>query len=220
MKSPRTIHALLLVLAALSLTAACSDGNGVLNPDQGNVRVVLTADSAATAGSTGDGGALADPLSGGATAPTGVLHDGDDDDGDRGDDILSRLAEANVTFASLLARNVDGQLIDLAVELPRTVNLLALMDGGEVTLPTGTLPPGMYDQIVVVITQVEFVFQSGGKIALTPPGGGWTRIVRVTPFEVIEGETTTIELRFRPWQAFRDLGGEFQFFPDFDCRKR
>ena len=224
MKSSCRIAALLLALAALALFAACSEGNDVLNSGQGNVRVVLTASGTSTAAASTDSGAPLAPGSTGTSGPSSVAwHDGDDDDGDgdhQGDDVLSRLAEANVTFSSLLARNLDGQLIDLAVELPRTVNLLDLMGGGEVTLPTGTLPPGMYDQIVVVITQVEFVFLDGGRITLTPPGGGWTRIVRVTPFEVIEGETVTIELQFRAFEAFRELNGQFQFFPEFSCNRR
>jgi hypothetical protein len=147
-----------------------------------------------------------------------VFHD-DDDDGD-GDDILPRLEQANATFASLLARNLDGQLIDLAVDLPRTVDLIGLLEGGTVELPMGTLPPGMYDQMVVVITELELVFLNGGKVAVTPPGGGWTSIVRVTPFEVVEGEVVTIELRFKPRDAFRELGGIFRFFPVFDCERR
>jgi hypothetical protein len=190
--------ALVLAIAALLCVAAgCSDGNGSLNGGQGNVRVMLTSEAAVTAATTTDG----------------------DDDGDHdGDDILSRLTEANATFASLLARNTDGELVDLAIELPHTVNLVELAGGDTVELPTGTLPPGTYDQLVVVITELELVFDNGGKIALTPPGGGWTRIVRVTPFEVIEGQVTTLEVRFRPRMAFRELAGGFGFFPDFECR--
>ena len=187
---------LALTIAALVASAACSEGNGSLTGGQGNVRVMLTSDAPVTAATTTDG----------------------DDGSSEGDDILARLTEANATVASLLARNTDGELVDLAVDLPHTVNLVDLVGGGTVELPTGTLPPGMYDQLVVVITELELVFRNGGKIALTPPGGGWTRIVRVTPFEVIEGQVTTLELRFRPRMAFRELAGSFGFFPDFECR--
>jgi len=189
--------ALVLAIAALLCAAAgCSDGNGSLNGGQGNVRVMLTSDAPVTAATTTDG----------------------DDGSTDGDDVLSRLTEANATFASLLARNTDGELVDLAVDLPHTVNLVDLVGGGTVELPAGTLPPGTYDQLVVVITDLELVFRNGGQIALTPPGGGWTRIVRVTPFEVIEGQVTTLEVRFRPRMAFRELAGGFGFFPDFECR--
>ena len=225
MKSWVRVLALVMTIAVLVVAAACSDGNSSLSGSQGNVRVVLTGNAAATAASQVEDVSLAAPGSTGEIQP-GILHDrGDDDDDDddqdgSGTDILSRLTEANATFASLLARNLDGQLIDLAIDLPRTVNLLGLAEGDTVELPMGTLPPGMYDQLVVVITELELVFVNGGKIALTPPGGGWTRIVRVQPFEVAEGAVTTLELSFRPRMAFRELAGGFGFFPDFDCHNR
>ena len=198
MKPSALTRALVLAIFSLVLATGCSDGNGSLNGGHGSVRVLLAADVTVTAASTAE-----------------------DDDGEHdGDDILPRLTEANATFASLLARNLDGELVDLAIELPHTVNLVELAEGGTIELPMGALPPGMYDQLVVVITELELVFLNGGKIALTPPGGGWTRIVRVTPFEVIEGEVTTLELRFRPRAAFRELADGFAFFPDFECRTR
>lgn len=225
MKSTLQIPVILgFALFALLIAPACSDGDSALNSDQGNVRVVLSADSGATTtGAMDAGSSAADAGAAAATDPAaGALDDDrDDDDGDddgHGEDIMRRLEQANVTFASLLARNLDGQLIDLAVDLPRTVDLIGLSEGRSVTLPMGTLPPGMYDQMVVVMTQLELVFQNGAKVAVTPPGGGWTKIIPVRPFEVVEGETTTIELKFKPRQAFRELGGVFDFFPDFDCR--
>jgi uncharacterized protein DUF4382 len=205
------LPAFLLGLVVLVLVAACSNSSsGESDARSGNVRVMLTADSLSTATATN-----AASTSLGTTGST-TTFDGDDDDGDN--DILSRLEHVNVTFSSLLARNLDGDLVDLVVDLPRTVDLVGLMNGQQIMLPTGTLPPGMYDQIVVVIRSVEFVFLNGGKIELTPPGGGWTKIVPVATFEVIEGQTTTIELRFKPFGAFRELDGKFEFFPDFDCR--
>ena len=176
---------------------------------------MLTADTLSTTTTTAVGSPAASTTMGttGSTTVLGDYHDGD------GTDILSKLEHVNVTFSSLLARNLDGDLIDLVIDLPRTVDLIGLMNGQQISLPTGTLPPGMYDQLVVVITHVEFVFLDGTKVDLTPPGGGWTKIVSVTPFEVIEGQTITIELRFKPFQAFREFDGEFQFFPDVDCRR-
>ena len=191
MRRPRRIPVLILPLLAM-VTTGCS----LVSPDEGNVRVVLSA---------ADGASL--------TAA------GDDDDDDRsGDGYFSRLESANVTFSSLLARNLDGELIDLDVDLPHTVDLVGLAGGHEVTFPAGTLPPGDYDQLVVVMTQLEAIFLDGGSIALTPPGGGWTAIVRVAPFSVVEGETLTLDLKLRLGKAFRRLDGAFRFFPEFEGR--
>jgi len=217
MKSPRRFLVFALALVALLASAACSDGNSSLSSSNGNVRVLLTADASALAAAVADTGTSASPQSSGPTAPTAGALDHGDGSGD-GEDVLPRLEQANATFASLLARNLDGELISLAVDLPRTVDLIGLAQGGTVELPIGTLPPGMYDQMVVVITQLELVFRNGARVAVTPPGGGWTSIIRVTPFEVIEGEVVTIELQFQPRQAFRLLNNVFSFVPNFDCK--
>jgi uncharacterized protein DUF4382 len=203
-----------LLLLVVALVVACSHGSNESDNGRGDVRVKLTADRFSTTAITTTSGSLAASTLAGTTGSTTTLGEDDGDDGD----VLSRLAHVNVTISSLLARNLDGDLIDLVIDLPRTVDLIGLMNGNQITLPTGTLPPGMYDQLVIVIRSVEFVFLDGTKVELTPPGGGWTRIVPVTPFEVIEGQTTTIELRFKPFQAFREFDGEFGFFPDFECR--
>lgn len=182
-----------LLLAVSPLTVSgCSllDSN-----NDGNVKVVLSASSEASLGP-----ALSD----------------DDGENRPGDNFLSRLSSANVTFASILARNLDGQLIDLDVDLPSTIDLVSLNNGKEITFPPGTLPPGDYDQLVVVLTEVEAVFKDGGSVAITPPGGGWTSIVRVAPFTVVEGQTTTIELNLHLGKAFRRIGDDFRFFPEFE----
>ena len=150
--------------------------------------------------------------------------DGDDDDDNDGehhtDRFLERVETATVTLASLLARNVNGELIDLDMDLPTTIDLKALANGNQTTLPAGTLPAGDYDQLVVVMTQVELTYINGGAISLTPPGGGWTSIVRVAPFTIVDGQDATIELQFRMGGAFRDLNGAIKFFPDFDGKHR
>jgi hypothetical protein len=197
------VSALLAVVLFLPLTA-CSDFLG--SGDDGNVRVVFSASEEAS---------LAPSLS--------TSGDDDDDDDDekgehRGDRFLARLETANVTIASLLARNTDGVLVDLDMDLPQTIDLKALVGGEQVTLPAGTLPAGEYDQLVVVMTELELTFLDGGKIALTPPGGGWTSIVRVSPFTVTDGEDATIELEFRMGGALREIGGAVKFFPGFDGR--
>ncbi|HKP29761.1 MAG TPA: DUF4382 domain-containing protein [Gemmatimonadales bacterium] len=195
---------LLLALTVLLYTSACSVFTG--SGEDGNVRVVMSAS---------DQSSLAPSLS----------TSGDDDDDDkggehRGDRFLERLETANVTIASLLARNTDGQLIDLDMDLPQTIDLKALLGGENTTLPAGTLPAGDYDQLVVVMTKLDLTFVDGGALALTPPGGGWTSIVRVAPFTVTDGEDTTIELNFRMGGALREIGGVLKFFPDFDGHHR
>jgi len=191
---PPRIPAMLVALAPLLATVACS---GTTDPGA-NVRVILTASSQASG------------------APALSASDEDRD----GAEVLRRLDAANVTFSSLMARNTDGELVDLGIDLPHTVDVIGLLKGDEVTLPAGALPAGDYDQLVVVMTELELVFVNGGEIAVTPPGGGWTSIVRVTPFTVVEGEELTIALNLRLGRAFREASGSFRFFPDFEGHHR
>jgi hypothetical protein len=201
-----------LAVAVLLVTAACSSGssgNGVLNSDQGLVRFVVSAESAPLAPATLESDRV-DPS-------PGIRSDEDDGDHD-GDGDHRMLQAANVTFTSILARNLDGQLIDVAIELPATVDLLALRENGRtVELPIGVLPPGIYDQLVVVMSQVELITLDGTSIVITPPGGGWTAIIHVCPFEVIEGETVTVQLRFKHRRSFDHDGLEWRFRPAFEC---
>ena len=99
------------------------------------------------------------------------------------------------------------------MDLPRTLNMLGFADGRVVELPIGFLPPGMYDLILVNMTKVEFVLQNDLKISIEPPLGGWIAklAVRPRPFEVIEGQTTTVALRFFPHRMFRIKNGKFKF---------
>jgi len=128
------------------------------------------------------------------------------------------LLAADVTFSSILARTLDGKLIDVTIDLPVTVDVLSLAVGKKATLPIGFLPPGTYDQLVVVMTKVEVTLSDGTKVAVTPPGGGWTAIVRVAePFAVTEGATTTIGLKFRKDLSFGCRSGRWEYHPRFDC---
>jgi len=182
----------------------------MVNSDKGQVRIVMTS--------------TADPLAAGHTEPGSISSqsgstvspmDGDrDDHGDHDDgSARERLKAANVTFSSVLARNLDGELIDVSMRLPRTLNMLGFANGGRVELPVGFLPPGMYDMILVNITKVEFVLLNDLKISIEPPLGGWiSRLeVRPRPFEVIEGETTTVALKFFPHRMFKVKKGKFEF---------
>lgn len=128
------------------------------------------------------------------------------------------LQAASVTLSSILARTLEGILTDVTIDLPATVDLLSLGNGKEATLPIGFLPPGTYDQLVVVMTKLEVTLLNGTKVAITPPGGGWTAIVPVAePFTVIEGETTTITLKLRKDLSFACGSGHWEFLPKFEC---
>jgi hypothetical protein len=185
-----------LVLAGmavvLGVVAACSSGSNNLTHDgKGAVKFTMSASAAAP------------------VAPA-VSSDGSSTD--------HPLQTANITFASILARNLDGQLIDVTIALPVTVDVLAMVSGRTVTLPVGFLPPGTYDQLVVVMTKVELTLGSGTVITIDPPGGGWTAVIPVSePFTVADGATTTVNIRFHADGSFRWLDGAWQFHPEFDC---
>lgn len=201
---------LVLVAGIALLTAACSGDGDMLSSDKGQVRIVMTSTD--------------DPLAAGHTAPdstttqsssTVAPMDGDRDDHHDHHDgcACERLKAANVTFSSVLARNIDGEFIDTSMDLPRTLNMLGFNDRGRIELPIGFLPPGIYDLILVNITKVEFVLLNDLKISIEPPLGGWVSRVEVLPrpFEVIEGETTTVLLRFYPHRMFKVKDGKFKF---------
>ncbi len=201
----------MILLAALALAACYGSSGTVMGNGTGHVQIVMTAGSgtlqSTALGARAQGSTVAPGLSGTASgalpqcAQSGVT-----------------LEAANVALSSILARTLDGKLIDVTIDLPYTVDLLALGTGNTVTLPIGSLPPGTYDQIVVVMNRVEFVLTDGTKIAITPPGGGWTAIVRVgEPFTVVEGQTTTVTLQFRRDLSFACGGDGWQFDPQFDC---
>ena len=177
--------------AALCAAAACSSGSDMTHGGQGRVQIVMAASSTA-------------PV---APAVT---------DGDSSTDYT--LQAANVTFASILARNLDGELIDVTIDLPVTVDVLSLVSGGSFTLPAGFLPPGTYDQLVIVMTKLELTLADGTVVTIDPPGGGWTAVVPVgEPFTVVEGQTTSVTIRFRPDRSFHWLGDGWGFDPEFDC---
>lgn len=183
---------LMAFVAALALlAAACSGSDGVVNNGTGVVRVSLTSGNTAALTTGGD---------------VSTMRDGSG----------RTISAVAVTFSSILARNLDGQLIPIASELPVTTDLLAILEGRTVELPAGTLPPGDYDQLVIVMTAVQLTLSDGTKVTIEPPGGGWTSIVPTTPFTVVEGGVTTIELQLRG-DLIRFLDGRFEFDPKFDC---
>lgn len=187
---------LLLLLVALA-AAGCHDG--VMDTaGQGNVRFVLSAGSSESATRSGD----------------------DHDDGHDGDDALPLLQSAIVTFSSLLARNLDGELIDVMIDLPVEVDVLALLDNRTIDLPMSVLPMGTYDQLVIVMTKVVLTTANGTEVAITPPGGGWTVVVRICPFMVGDEAMTTVTLQLHLSRSFRFLSDGFHFMPRFECDAR
>jgi len=181
----------LAVLGAALVAAGCSGTDATLTAGfrEGQVRVVFSAANATT----------------GLEATATLEHDG------------PRIQAAEITLSSILARNLDGELVAMTIDLPVTVDLVGLVEGRTVELPMGSLPVGMYDQIVVVIRTLSLTLLDGTKIDVTPPGGGWTAIVPTVPFEVAEGQTTTVQLHFRPGGALRWIEDHFEFHPEFDC---
>jgi hypothetical protein len=185
--------ALVGLAMSLGILAACSNGaDSVMQGGQGAVQFVMSASAVA-------------PATLAATSPEISSSD-------------HPLQAANVTFASILARNLDGELINVTIDLPVTVDLIGLGTDGSFTLPAGFLPPGTYDQIVIVMTQVALTLENGTIVTIEPPGGGWTAVLAVAdPFTVAEGQTTTVDINFRAGGLFRWLDGVWEFHPDFDC---
>lgn len=186
-----------LVLLLIAGFAACDTGTGPANG--GRVQLTLSA-----------GDALAAAPAGTSPAATGDWEGGH-----------SIFESANVTFSSILARNTDGVLVDIEMDLPVTVDVVAMEEGGRtVTLPDGVLPPATYDQIVVVMTGVEGVLRDGTTITVTPPGGGWTAVVPVCPFDVAEDATAVVGLMLPVRSALSWRDGHYRFEPHFRSRIR
>ena len=175
-----------VLVLAPVLATGCSDSGSMTGSATGRVRMVM-------GGPEG-------------TVSAATLTDGDG----------RRIDSATIALSSIVARNLDGELVDVSIELPIDVDLVDLLQGRTVELPIGSLPAATYDQLVVVIRSLEVVLSDGTDIDVTPPGGGWTAIVRTEPFDVVEGQVTTVNLRFRPERAFRFIEDRLEFQPEFD----
>ena len=107
---------LLAAFAASAIAAAglsCSSNHDPTSNGMGQVHIVMSA-AAAPSGTAGDG-LVAVANADGTLASTM-------DDGDR-----PRLQSANVTFTSIMARNLEGQLVAVNTALPTTVDVLAVV---------------------------------------------------------------------------------------------
>ena len=189
-----------LAAGLLLVAAGCSDPLGV---NEGQIRFVLSSDASVA-------GAEATPPQGGALA-TGSEHD---------DDRPSRFFQsAQVTFASILARNLAGELVDVTMDLPVTVDVVTIEGGRQIAFPDGDLPPASYDQVVVVMTEVQVVTHDGTTITIDPPGGGWTSIIPICPFDVGGDGPTTVGIEFDLKRAFSLRDNRYHFEPRFDCEE-
>lgn len=203
--------ATVLVAGLVLVAAGCSSSDSILGVNEGRVRFVLSSSS----GTVGTGAEGSAPVPAAAQDGAVIMRHGDDDRDD--DDGRRFLTSANVTLSSILARNLDGVLVNVDMDLPVTVDVLSMDGATEVMLPDAILPFGTYDQVVVVITQVEVVTFDGTAIRITPPGGGWTAIVPICPFVVEQGATTTVGLTFMLEHAFKWRDNRFHFQPRFVC---
>lgn len=180
----------------------------VFGGNDGRVRVILAPDGAA---------AIANII----PDSTGALRDDDDDDDDKDRRGAWWFQTATVTLSSILVRTEDGELVNLDVPLPVTVDVVKIDGGKQVQLPDGILPAANYDQVVLVITAVQGVTHDGTVVTIEPPGGGWTAIVPICPFAVLEGETTDVGIAFNVRHSFLKLGSWWSFQPRFrsfsDC---
>ena len=204
----RRFSGLALPLAAglALILAGCGDGASMLGSDGGHVRFVLSATSTALS---------ADVSSAQLDGPAAT-------DGHGDGHVHGYFESANVTFSSTLARDLDGVLVNVEYPegegLPTTVDVVALDGGKQVTLPTGTLPPATYDQVVLVMTEVQGVTFDGTTITIEPPGGGWTAVVPLCQFTVEDADPpATVAIQFDLRQAFSWRNNRYHFKPVFTC---
>jgi hypothetical protein len=193
-----------LFVVALALTAAGCGGDGLYGPNSARMRLLLSGDAAAAAPApSADGSVLG--------------HDGGEGDGRPSWWFQS----ANVTLSSILVRNLNGVLVPLAIPLPITIDVVQIEGGRQIPLPDALLPPGIYDQVVVVMTAVQGLTHDGTVITVQPPGGGWTAVIPICPLPIAEGSTATVGIQLMVRHSFLRHGGHFAFQPRFkshlDC---
>lgn len=193
-----------LALGLALLSAGCGSTD-MLGLNQGRVQFLLSSGTSPTA--TGQASATATP----EADVTQPLTDGETDSPHR------FFQSASVDITSILARDADGVLVNVDMELPVTVDIVSMENGKHVTLPDGDLPAGTYDQLVLVLKKLEGTTWDGTQITIVPPGGGWTTIVPVCPFTVDDNVTTTVSLAFDLQTAFTWRNDHYFFQPRFHC---
>ncbi len=200
----------LLALAMVLAGAACSGSDSMLAPNHGRVRFVL--------GSEGGSVAVSGPVAVESWTETEVTSTGGIDplhgDGDHPE--VPFIKAANVTFSSILARNLDGVFVDVEMDLPVTVDVVTLEGGRRIQLPEGELPAATYDRLLVNMTAVHVVLRDDTEITINPPGGGWAAITPLCPpLEIEESGTSTVSLSLEVRRSFFWMGDRFHFAPRF-----
>jgi hypothetical protein len=214
MLKQRSETGLRLVLGiGLLLAVTSCNSDGLLGINKGRVRLILSGD----AGGSAIGAEPAAALAGSVNVAADGNHHGNGDD-EQGSRPSWWFQTANVTLSSVLARNFDGVLVNLDMDLPVIIDVVQIEGGKEIQLPDATLPPGLYDQMVVVITAVQGLTHDGTLITMEPPGGGWTAVVPICPLEIVEGGTVTVGIKLMVRNSFRWLGHRFNFEPRFRPR--
>ena len=195
-----------LAIGVVLMTAGCDLDS--LFGGSGNVKVVLSRDG-------GGLGAIAANM----VQDSAAALNRDDDDNHRVG--AWSFQTATVTLSSILARTTDGELVNLDVDLPITVDVVKIDGGRQLQLPDGFLPPDTYDQIVVVMTAVRGVTRDGTAVTIEPPGGGWTAVIPICQLEISDGTTTTVGLGLNVRNSFVQVGNWWSFQPRFrslvDC---
>jgi len=162
--------------------------------------------------STGPRGSLAITMGATGTPAAGTVQTAAGDH----DDALSHLKAAVVTIAGLEARMADGTWVPMDTGLPADVDLIAIMDAGNVTqLPADLLPEGEYGALQLRITQVQLTLMDDTKISIAPSGSGWTVQIPVS-FSVVAGQMTVVKLKLRCGSSFSHSDGQFAFDPEIE----
>ena len=201
-----------LAVGVLVLTTGC-DLEQLFGGGGARMQVVLSRD-----GGNALGDIVADVAADAAASRNGR---GNDDDGNQTIRGTWSFRTANVTLSSILVRTNEGELVELDVDLPITVDVVRIDGGRQIELPDGFLPADTYDQVVLVMTAVRGVTNDGTTVTIEPPGGGWTAVIPICPLEVTEGTTTTVGLALNVRNSFIQSGNWWSFQPRFrslvDC---
>ena len=190
MKHRRVFVAAVFAIGLAGVIAGCSSSNDSKGP-QGSVAITMGATSA--------------PAAGGVQA---VAADSND--------ALSQLKAALITVSGIEARMADGTWVPLETGLPVDVDLIAILNAGNVaTLPADLLPEGDYDALELRITAVQLTLLNDTTVAITPPGTGWTVQIPVS-FSVVAGQSTVIKLKLHCGNSFKLFDGHFEFDPEIE----
>ncbi|HEX4824704.1 MAG TPA: DUF4382 domain-containing protein [Candidatus Polarisedimenticolaceae bacterium] len=133
-------------------------------------------------------------------------------------DPISQLQAAMITVSAVEAHQTSGTWVVVDAGLPATVDLLAILNGGNpISLPADAIPEGAYDGLQVTITKADLTLTDGTQVSITPPSGGW--VVRIpVDFSVVAGQVTEITLQLRCDTSFKVIGGSFVFDPEVDVQ--